>query len=154
ELGDLESLARDWYGQCWTTNFDTDAMWRIYSPCKDGIQVGTTVRKLFENLRRVSSKAPCLQFFVGRVEYLSEAEITARMAQLTFADVALGGQGDRFADLLCIKREAFKHEAEVRILFQDIDFRWRGSNGIFIYPVDANNVFEKIVLDPRLEDAA
>ena len=31
ELGTLESLAGDWYGQCWTYGGDSDAMWRIYS---------------------------------------------------------------------------------------------------------------------------
>jgi hypothetical protein len=28
----LRNLAGDWYGQCWSLNKDTDAMWRIYSP--------------------------------------------------------------------------------------------------------------------------
>lgn len=27
----LKNLAVDWYGQCWSMNKDTDAMWRIYS---------------------------------------------------------------------------------------------------------------------------
>jgi hypothetical protein len=36
----------------------------------------------------------------------------------------------------CIKREAFRHEAEVRILFQDIDDPPQGVNGIFVYPLD------------------
>ena len=28
----LESLSESLYGQCWTRNRDSDAMWRIYSP--------------------------------------------------------------------------------------------------------------------------
>ena len=28
----LNNLAKDWYGQCWSLNPETDAMWRIYSP--------------------------------------------------------------------------------------------------------------------------
>jgi hypothetical protein len=43
----LESLSESWYGQCWTKNRDSDAMWRIYSPNKDGVRVSTTIRKLF-----------------------------------------------------------------------------------------------------------
>lgn len=27
------------YGQCWTWHEDTDAMWRIYSPNKDGVRL-------------------------------------------------------------------------------------------------------------------
>ncbi|EPK9348293.1 TPA: DUF2971 domain-containing protein, partial [Klebsiella pneumoniae] len=50
EFGSLESLCNSWYGQCWTENEDTDAMWRIYSPEKRGVRVKTTIRKLFLTL--------------------------------------------------------------------------------------------------------
>jgi hypothetical protein len=150
EYFDLESLARDWYGQCWTTNCNTDAMWRIYSPCKDGIQMKTTVRKLFENLKtNVPSNAPHEQFFVGCVKYLKKDQIKSMMSRPNFADAT-----NDFAKLLCIKREAFEHEAEVRMLFQDIENPRRGRNCTFHYPLNANDVFEEIVLDPRLDDTA
>ena len=45
---DLKNLARDWYGQCRTTNSNTDAMWRVYSPNQIGIQARTTIRKLLK----------------------------------------------------------------------------------------------------------
>jgi hypothetical protein len=45
----IENIAEDWYGQCWTLNADTDAMWRIYSPGNDGIKVRTTARELFDS---------------------------------------------------------------------------------------------------------
>jgi hypothetical protein len=156
----LKTLAADWYGQCWSTEEETDAMWRIYSsdpnikggdPGKIGIKVKTTIRKLFDNLKRAGSTAPYLQFFVGRVEYETEAEIIAVMETLTFGDVSLGGQGDKFAELLCIKREAFRHEQEVRLLFQDIDPK-RGADKLFKYELDANGVFEEAILDPRLRN--
>lgn len=35
------------YGQCWSLNKDTDAMWRIYSPQKDGVRLKTTIRSYF-----------------------------------------------------------------------------------------------------------
>lgn len=74
------------------------------------------------------------------------------MSELTFGDIAWGSRGEGFARLLCIKREAFQHEAEVRILFQDHEPR-RGVDGSFAYALNPNAVFEEIVLDPRLEDA-
>lgn len=150
----LRNLSTDWYGQCWSLNADTDAMWRIYSPnpgLKSGVKVRSTIRKLFNNLKAAGSKVPYLQFFVGRVRYLDEADITSLMGTLTFADVMMGGQGNRFAELLCIKRTAFSHEAEVRLLFRDIDPK-RGLSGGFQFHLDANLVFEDVVLDPRLED--
>jgi hypothetical protein len=105
----LKNLAADWYVQCWTTLPESDAMWRIYSvdpnkagadPQKMGVKVKTTVGKLFENLKHTGSTAPYLQFFIGKVDYKTEAEITKMMQGLTFLDISFGGQGDKFADLL------------------------------------------------------
>jgi hypothetical protein len=129
-------------------------MWRIYSDPKkkDGIKVKTTVRKLFANLEESGSVAPYLQFFIGKVAYKTEEEIYDLMRGLTFLDIAYGGQGCKFAELLCIKREAFSHEAEVRILFQDIE-PLRGVDRIYVYPLDANNIFDEVVVDPRLSEA-
>lgn len=154
----LKNLAQDWYGQCWSFNQDTDAMWRIYSPdsqAKVGVKVATTPRRLFQNLKLVGSAAPYLQFFIGKISYLMEQQITKLMQGLTFSDVALGGQGDKFAHLLCIKREAFQHENEVRLIFQDIENSGskRGANGVFKYRLDPNVLFDEVVLDPRLKDA-
>ena len=152
----LKNLAQDWYGQCWSFNQDTDAMWRIYSPdpkAKVGVKVATTIRRLFQNLKLVNSTAPYLQFFIGRITCLTEHQITSLMQALTFSDIAIGGQGDKFADLLCIKREAFQHENEVRLIFQDLNISGskRGANGVFKYQLEPNVVFDEVILDPRLK---
>jgi hypothetical protein len=75
------------------------------------------------------------------------------MENITFTDVAIGGQGYKFANLLCLKRDAFEHEKEIRIIFQDMAHSGekQGLNGIFRYPLDPNTIFDKVVLDPRLE---
>lgn len=153
----LENLASDWYGQCWSLNEDTDAMWRIYSPNpknSPGVKVGSTIRRIFDNLKSVGSSTPDLQFFMGRVNYRTEHEIVTLMGHLTFTDIAIGGQGDQFAELLCMKREAFRHENEVRLLFQDIPSSKRGSGGVFTYPLSPNVIFDDVVLDPRLDAAS
>jgi hypothetical protein len=76
------------------------------------------------------------------------------MRGLTFSDIAIGGQGDRFADLLCLNRTAFRHEREVRLLFQDVEFgsSRRGAEGAFKFALDPIAVFEEVVLDPRRTD--
>jgi hypothetical protein len=48
----LKNLAEDWYGQCWSMNKESDAMWRIYSPDisepnKSGVKVQTTAQKIY-----------------------------------------------------------------------------------------------------------
>ena len=148
----MSKLAEDWYGQCWTFNADTDAMWRIYSRDKDGVRLRTTVRKLFHSFYDSADQLASLKFFCGRVSYYTEDQISALMRKLTFRDVALGGQGDKFAELLCIKREAFQHENEVRLLFQDTIPK-RGTGGVVCFPLDVNAVCDDVVVDPRLTDS-
>lgn len=40
----------NFYGQCWTQTRESDAMWRIYSPEKNGARITTTPRKLLQSL--------------------------------------------------------------------------------------------------------
>ena len=153
----LQNLAVDWYGQCWSFTEESDAMWRIYCPCpkiETGVKVKSTIRKLFENLQKVDSTVPQLQFFVGRVLYFNEQNIKQFMSKTTFLQIASESSGKEFARLLCIKRDAFKHERELRILFQDLDngAGKRGVEGVFDYQLDPNVVFEEIVLDPRITE--
>lgn len=47
---EIFSNSRIW-GQCWTTRInETDAMWRIYTPSKNGVRIKTTARKLLDSL--------------------------------------------------------------------------------------------------------
>lgn len=147
----LDSLAEGWFGQCWTLNNDTDAMWRIYSPApaNDSIKVRTTIRKLFGSFYDTRDKLASLKFLMGKVQYLTEANITALVASTSFGDLALGGQATGFARLLCVKREAFAHEGEVRLLFQDVDGTHRADVAVQ-FDFDVNSICDEVVLDPRL----
>lgn len=50
EKGSKSKPNKRGYGQCWTLNFESDAMWRIYSPDKNGVRIQTTIRKLHHSL--------------------------------------------------------------------------------------------------------
>ena len=67
----LKNLAADWYGQCWSTQAESDAMWRIYSsdpnikgaaPAKMGVKVKTTVKKLFALRHKLPDEAAVYPF--------------------------------------------------------------------------------------------
>ncbi len=150
ELISLETIAKSWYGQCWTFTEDSDALWRIYSSKKEGIRVTTTVRKLFSLIWNETDKFKSLNYFVGSVEYKNRKEIEETMGNTSFWDIALGGQNDGFAKLLCMKRNEFKHENEVRLLIHENNNQ--GKNGCYEVDVEYQNIFEEICLDPRLED--
>lgn len=155
ELGTLEPLAADWYGQCWTATADSDAMWRIYSATHTGIKATARLGDLLDGLAVSTHLTPRLQAFAGRVEYHDQQAIAAHMSSLTFTDLALGGTNDRFAELLCVKREAFAHEDEIRLLYCDVDPK-QADGKVFRYGFDPNAVLASVEIDPRMShhDAA
>lgn len=40
------------FGQCWTLTKESDAIWRIYAPNKDGVKVKSTIRILLRSLEK------------------------------------------------------------------------------------------------------
>ena len=104
-------------GQCWTHEKDSDAMWRIYSPDRQGIMIETAVDGFFEidDLKRaVFAKV----IYFNKSNYIEKRyEIANNKSYLYAGDMAL-------------KREAFKHENEVRLLVCLQGYRVIG--GIFL----------------------
>lgn len=146
----LSPIRDGWYGQCWTSGEESDAMWRIYSPEKNAVRVSTTVGKLFDAVSGSLNKWILLQFFIGAVEYLTEDALHTFLSSTSFADLALGGQNDRFAETLLLKRTAFEHEKEVRVLFCDVHKKYQGP--AVVLPIDTDALIDQLVLDPRLDD--
>lgn len=148
----LSEIAANWYGQCWTRNRDSDAMWRIYSPNKDGVRVATTVRTLFSHFYNSADTFASLKYLIGAVEYKQREEIEHFLATTTFTELALGGQPHKFAKTLLIKRPEFSHENEVRLLFQDSGGN-HGKDGLAVFPFPWEIILSEIALDPRLSES-
>lgn len=91
------------FGTSWSLLLESDAMWRIYSQDKMGLQIQSSVEKLENALRRVEFPKEYLEiegyfdikYVVGKVDY---------------------NLADNLNDLehFLIKKEAFKHEEEIR----------------------------------------
>jgi hypothetical protein len=148
----LSQLSASWYGQCWTRNKDSDAMWRIYSADKTGVRVETTARALFSDFYNSVDKLASLKCLIGSVEYKQREEIERFLAETTFTDLALGGQPQKFASTLLIKRPEFSHENEVRLLFNDADGD-HGQNGVAVFPFPWEKILTGVALDPRLSES-
>ncbi|MEI9918167.1 MAG: DUF2971 domain-containing protein [Bacteroidota bacterium] len=144
------------YGQCWSLTKESDAMWRIYSPKENGVKVKTTIRKLFEPLfefsgshRKTNGNTYNLSSFIGRVKYQGAEKLMKmlkdkeRMSNKIY-DQSGWGQASTFY----FKRWAFRHENEIRIMFNKHD---RHDNALFKYPVDPREMFDEIVFDPRMK---
>lgn len=133
-----------YYGQCWTLNQTSDAMWRIYSPNSDGVRIRTTIRKLASSLSGGLGQWAPIQAFIGKVRYLRDKELI-QFANHVFAS---GLDPAALARTLLVKRKAFLHEKEVRLLYSENENS--PANDIFRYSVDPHSFIDQIMIDPRL----
>jgi hypothetical protein len=133
------------YGQCWTLHRETDAMWRIYSPDKDGVRVTSTPRKLLDALAKSDPKYWKVRAFIGKVTYKKKTDLIAALQGIHLTDT----NGSGVAESLLYKRNEFRHEAEVRLIYSGPD----GNCPEDIYPVviEPDEIFDKMVFDPRMD---
>lgn len=142
----------DLYGQCWTDADETDAMWRIYSPKKEGVRVRSTPRRLLSGLYRSQGRFRDLSCFIGKVQYLSQDAICSALRDPEFVKAAaFDSSGINQCQTLLFKRRAFIHESEVRLIYMRPSTE-RSVGDVFAYPLDAVSMFDELVLDPRLTD--
>ena len=135
-------------GQCWTLDGYSEAMWGIYAndPSKRFLRVRSTPRKLLGALVAAHPDMPQDTCFFGKVSYKKEAMLKA---------IALEGgpleiSSRLFAEALLLKRHAFRHEREVRLLYFS-DVCEQDDHGLYRYPVDPHEVITQIMADPNRE---
>lgn len=150
------AFRNNFYGQCWSLTKESDAMWRIYSPEKNGIKIKTTIRKLFEPLfnvsgshRKSNGNVYNHSSFIGRVKYQGVEKLMKmlkdkdRMSNKVY-DQTGWGQASSFY----FKRWAFRHENEVRIMFNKHS---ENDDDLFKYAIDPIEMIDEIVFDPRMK---
>jgi hypothetical protein len=140
----------EFYGQCWTLQSASDAMWRIYSPARNAVRLRSTVRKLAGSLWTRCGKWAPHEVFIGKVRYLPSRPLEE------FAKGILRSEGGDlsvrlFAKTLLVKRPAFKHEREIRLIFRPHDGTDAG-NDLFSYGVDLHELVDQIMIDPRMPE--
>lgn len=146
----------DYFGQCWSLTKESDAMWRIYSPQKDGVKVKTTIRKLFQPVFEAGGISKTIEgddwnmsSFIGKVKYQSSKSLVAMLKNdVRMNSKVLDQSGWGQASTFYFKRYAFKHENEVRIIYRNPN----NAGDVVNIPVDPNLLFDEIVLDPRMGD--
>lgn len=110
------------YGTCFTTGYNHESQWRVYENAANGPIVLLTfkAKTLFETLSQQTR-----QFYIGAVHYFAQPNIDKQVKQLVEADQQAykwhkkGEQSDELLKPLFIKRQAFSHEREVRLLTID-----------------------------------
>lgn len=149
------------FAQSWSLDGDSDALLRAYSRViKDestkrnieqkyeGVQVKTTVRKLLGALATFSNSVhdKNFEFYLGSVKYVENPaqEITNG---LNSHGPKVLGEGYGRAQSLLLKRLAYRHESEVRIVVLS---KSQTDDKLFNLNIDPNKLFERVKFDPRL----
>jgi hypothetical protein len=141
--GEIVEFAQryDFFGQCWTLGGGSDAMWRIYSSDKRSVRIKVRLKSLVQTLAPGAIGIVML----GKVRYLDTEGLLSWakrvMRDARSPDIRLLGR------TLLVKRAAFSHEREVRLLYYDPKADWQK---LFQYRVDPGTFVEEIVVDPRL----
>lgn len=133
------------YGQCWSFHSASDAMWRIYAPEKNGVRFRSTIATLAQGLAKAHPQHTGAKCRVGRVQYLSSQKLS-QVADSTFDDYGIGA--DELFGSLLVKRPAFSHEREIRLLYCEWDDEH--ASDLYTYEVDPHVMVNQIMLDPRL----
>ena len=144
----IDNYEKRIYGQCWSLNKDTDAMWRIYSPKKKGVRIRTTIGKMIQVLDQTRGLMWTAPLF-GLVKYVNQGDIITYLR-----DIEKGGTGKFFesiADSLFYKRTEFSHEKEMRFIIDIDPNQPHVENDHINLKVNPSDFIEEIGLDPRLD---
>ncbi len=152
----LDGVFKNCFGQCWTYQKDSDAMWRIYSgDKKNGGRVKTTPIKLLNAIYDPRNPFAVMSYFIGQVQYLDEQQIRTYFTDDRFtATIVLDPTGRNQIAPLLIKRAEFEHEREVRLIFQYCKdgFSRTLPDKIWKFDINPNALFDEVVFDPRISD--
>jgi hypothetical protein len=139
-------FVNDLVGQCWTRHSLSEAMWGIYAndPSKRYLRIRSTPRKLLTALVDAHPEMPHDTCFVGGVEYKKEKQL--RTFLKGGGDLHISPTG--IATSLLLKRHAFKHESEVRLIYFG-DAKNYDTKGLYRYTVNPNEMITQIMADPN-----
>lgn len=133
-------------GQCWTLESLSEAMWGIYAndPNIRFVRIRSTPRKLLTALVAAHPEMPQETCFIGKVQYKRENELQDYVRNGS----KLNLQARYFAKRLLLKRNAFRHESEVRLLYFG-DAKNYKPDGLYQYRVDPHAMITQIMADPN-----
>lgn len=149
------------YGDCWTSFQRTyaDAFWSNYSADPKGeeclsntaVRVQTTVGKLLEILGSNTA-------YVGRVHYKSLSKSKSESEYIQELNKCINecdDINDAIIRSLLLKRDIYKHEKEVRLLYktttQGFGYEEKPTDKLRKFKIqNVEGLFDEFVLDPRL----
>lgn len=153
---DFDCNERYWFGQCWTTNTKSDAMWKIYTKGTDGFRIRSTVSKLWNSLPSEKEGVEP-RYRIAKVSYRQKKTLKReiRMKNKNFDSDKFRSetidnetQFGNISAAFMIKRLAYEYEKEVRLICH-----WNRENddGLFSYDIGCpKDLIEQILIHPKV----
>lgn len=139
------------FAQCWCKKAVSDAMWRIYSTDRTSLRIRTTRHQLAKALT-AAQRANKFDFLIEDVEYKTSKLVDVHISQIA-RDLRIEYTVRRAEDALLVKRDAFDHEEEVRVIVHDQAATEARERSGFKIGVDPHEIIDSIYFDPRADDA-
>jgi len=131
------------YGSSWTSLPESDAMWRIYSPNKQGVKIQSTIGKLKKTIKNLTLPTDWeeVHYLIGRVTYNGFDSTDFNVEKFLSA----------YPHVFMYKRRPFKHEEEIRaILYRKVSIGQTYPQDFnVIYAPIHDNFIESVSIDPR-----
>lgn len=156
------------YAQCWSATHDSDTLLRAYSHIskdphhnrnvlirEEGVRIRTTPRKIMNAIIKSNQTYPKDSFYLGRVDYLPQDQIGQLVVDSVYQMINGSDHcgGLALAKLLLLKRPAFAHENEYRVVYieeRNIQTQLQPLIKVSMAP---NELFDEVTFDPRLEQS-
>lgn len=155
EKGSATDLIQGVFGQSWTLQEESDAMWRIYSKLDrtlhdylddTAVRIKTTARKLYNVI--YANDEDFNTSYIGAVKYLSQNDFLKMQDSLSPLNPL--DLSEVLVRSYFFKRAPFEHEKEVRpILIYSPKHENFGKDGVS-FDIDFDNLIDEMVTDPRL----
>lgn len=136
------------FAQCWCKNAVSDAMWRIYSSNSLGVRIRTTRARLRSTLEDASA-SDGFRFKLKDVKYLPQDDLENEFSKIADSLAQRHSYNDSIASLF-LKRNAFRHEAEVRVVLTAPTER--AAPTFLRVQVTSAWLIDSVLIDPRAPD--
>lgn len=155
---DIESDSDHYFGQSWSFEKDSDALWRIYSPDKQSVRIKTSLKILFNTIIETYDDENNYGFIfdrlIGAVSYKSKPELEDWIKEQTIKRENIQ---PNIEESLFLKRDNFKHEKEVRAIYfpdkDDAKIKPNSNSQLVSFKIDALHFIDEITFDPRAESS-
>ena len=139
------------YAQCWGLRPVSDAMWRIYSSDRTAVRIRTSFASL-STVLDAACQSGAIEYFIKEVEYCKPQDLRIRLQNIR-ESLQSGFAVEHAVKGLCLKRDAFDHETEVRIIVHDcrLSDSVSARQGLRI-SVDPHAIVDSIMFDPRADN--